>query len=843
MAARYWVGGTDNWDGTAGNKWATTSGGAGGAALPVAADDVFIDNKNAPNWAASTAYTLGSIRCPLAVANGYFYEVTTAGTSAATEPIWPTVVGNTVTDGTITWTCRLATVTKTTNATCLTLNFTNFIGTWTIANGIALNVTGTGATITLGSGMTYTQGTTGVLSTRGINTAVTINFNGIVIPRLSTGVTSGAVNHAVTINGVNPTVQHFRHDSSGTGTGQTQLLGTTLNIISSLFVNTGPGGVSNSPLYGNSFNITGGGIVDVTTIGRLQTGFTVVAGTTLNMLSSLIIGGGTITFQPGSFLIHNNYTFIFNGSFAGTILDSSVVTWFNFTLNPIGATAMSISSDLNISGDLAFVALGPNYGIVGSGGTRNINVNGSCSISQFSTVVTISSTIINLNGTGVLDSVSGSRFVGTATFNINSSGYTIGSATRNYLGIENCTINLVGTNSASVLSNHNLFITGSCTLNTNNTALPGGGQIIWENLSFSNNSAVSLTNETTFTKNLTGPTAGSAVINNAKLLLGGNLTTPAGTTITGTSTIELYGSNSSNWNSAGVSAFYVNNITINKVGGTVNLFGTINYGASGRTLQRTNGIINPGTSLVSTPTSISVTINDFTFWNFTVVSSTVTQNILNTIQSNLVLSGNATFTGTAGWTTNNFTHGGANTTCTLQAGVTYTVNGIFTMIGTAAQRATLQSNDFANVTVNIGSLSNLMNVTVGTIPNPAAGYVLGSIAFSTALPPALSNIIPDRPTIASGSASPYTLVNAIGTTALTSYAGQVGKKAFFNVTNGTGSTNVIYAQTRDIDSNGGITILAVQTFADNTATPNLFRTLNWGPLIAPSGSVYYTFVS
>jgi hypothetical protein len=86
-------------------------------------------------------------------------------------------------------------------------------------------------------------------------------------------------------------------------------------------------------------------------------------------------------------------------------------------------------------------------------------------------------------------------------------------------------------------------------------------------------------------------------------------------------------------------------------------------------------------------------------------------------------------------------------------------------------------------------------------------------------------------------------VNAIGTTALTSYAGQVGKKAFFNVTNGTGSTNVIYAQTRDIDSNGGITILAVQTFQDNTATPNLFRTLNWGPLIAPSGSVYYTFVS
>lgn len=43
MANRYWVGGTANWDGTAGTKWSTTSGGAGGASVPTTADDVFID--------------------------------------------------------------------------------------------------------------------------------------------------------------------------------------------------------------------------------------------------------------------------------------------------------------------------------------------------------------------------------------------------------------------------------------------------------------------------------------------------------------------------------------------------------------------------------------------------------------------------------------------------------------------------------------------------------------------------------------------------------------------------------------------------------------------------------
>lgn len=43
MADRYWVGGTASWDATAGTKWATTSGGAGGAAVPTSADNVFFD--------------------------------------------------------------------------------------------------------------------------------------------------------------------------------------------------------------------------------------------------------------------------------------------------------------------------------------------------------------------------------------------------------------------------------------------------------------------------------------------------------------------------------------------------------------------------------------------------------------------------------------------------------------------------------------------------------------------------------------------------------------------------------------------------------------------------------
>lgn len=58
-------------------------------------------------WAASTAYSLGDVVRPT-TRNGYNYECTTAGTSGASEPTWPTTPGNTVNDGTAVWTCRTA---------------------------------------------------------------------------------------------------------------------------------------------------------------------------------------------------------------------------------------------------------------------------------------------------------------------------------------------------------------------------------------------------------------------------------------------------------------------------------------------------------------------------------------------------------------------------------------------------------------------------------------------------------------------------------------------------------------------------------------------------------------
>ncbi|MBM4137215.1 MAG: hypothetical protein FJ241_10360 [Nitrospira sp.] len=55
-------------------------------------------------WVTGTGYALNAVVIPT-VPNNFRYECIVAGTSGASEPVWPTSIGGTVADGTVTWRC------------------------------------------------------------------------------------------------------------------------------------------------------------------------------------------------------------------------------------------------------------------------------------------------------------------------------------------------------------------------------------------------------------------------------------------------------------------------------------------------------------------------------------------------------------------------------------------------------------------------------------------------------------------------------------------------------------------------------------------------------------------
>ena len=151
MADRFWRGlATDLWDATAGTKWAATVGGAGGAAVPTAADDVFFDG-------TSLTCTISGSRVAKSI-NCTGYTATLAGT--ATPAL--TISGS---------------LTLVAGMTLTYAGTTTFNGTGTLTSaGKTLGpvtISGSGITVTLGDPLNIGSNTLTVLE----GTFTTANFN------------------------------------------------------------------------------------------------------------------------------------------------------------------------------------------------------------------------------------------------------------------------------------------------------------------------------------------------------------------------------------------------------------------------------------------------------------------------------------------------------------------------------------------------------------------------------------------------------------------------------------------------------------------------------------------
>lgn len=185
MADRYWVGGTAAWDATAGTKWATTSGGAGGASVPTSVDDVFFTNLSTGTCTIASGNTgAKSINCTGFTGTLVSNNITVAGSITLSSGMIYTPGGTTTFSGTGTLT--------TAGKAFSEMLIGNGVGTLTL--GDALNIATRSITLTAGTFNTASYAVTlNSIITGGVGVrAVTLNASSVTV--------SGSFNFASALN-------------------------------------------------------------------------------------------------------------------------------------------------------------------------------------------------------------------------------------------------------------------------------------------------------------------------------------------------------------------------------------------------------------------------------------------------------------------------------------------------------------------------------------------------------------------------------------------------------------------------------------------------------------------
>jgi len=377
VANRYWVGGTNTWDATAGTKWSTTSGGSGGASVPTSADSVFFDQAG-----TYTVTRTGTGNClDITVSAG---TVTFTGTGVLNIAGSMSLVSATVwsATGTITFTGSPTVTTNTVTIPSVTYNAAG--GTMTLGSALTLANT---RTFTLTAGtlnlVSYTL-TTGFFSSNNSNTRV---------------IAFGTGN--ITVNGATGTLWTTATVTNLSTTG-TQVVNVSNSTAGATTITSGSLSEANSI----SFNFTTGTYALTLTAGTKRnldfTGFAGTVGNTAqtiygNMILSngATFTGGANVWTLGGTTVSTRDIDLANKTALGFPLTFDATgSTFRFLRNTTLATYTWSNGNLNLNGfevTVATLVRSGSGGVTAGGGRFKVTGN--------------NTTVVNLSNSGTFDDV------------------------------------------------------------------------------------------------------------------------------------------------------------------------------------------------------------------------------------------------------------------------------------------------------------------------------------------------------------------------------------------------------------------------------------------------------
>ena len=285
MADRYWVGGTGTWDSTSTANWSASSGGASGASVPTASDNVFFNANSNVGTGAFTVTMANTPRvCNDFTASGLDGTMTLAGTSidltvSGSLTFQATNFTRTYT-GTTTFNATTTGKTVTTNGVLFGANvtFDGVGGGWTL--GSAFSCGTNTLTITNGTFDTSSSGnyavTAGSLSSSNANTR-TINLNASTVTISGASFVSFSTATNLTFNAGTSTINCSNVNATFAGGGLTYYnVAFTSTALSSPAI-TGANTFNNLSITGRTS--IGIGVLSLSADQTINGTFTVSAGT------------------------------------------------------------------------------------------------------------------------------------------------------------------------------------------------------------------------------------------------------------------------------------------------------------------------------------------------------------------------------------------------------------------------------------------------------------------------------------------------------------------------------------------------------------------------------------